>query len=101
MAVTVHTHESAGGEGDILAYDRFKTWAEVSLDGSLGALGTASLTFNAWMVMPMVHATISHITWVGHATDAADPDSPRLKLYNRNTSTSGTYDVDYYYLGAS
>lgn len=59
-----------------------------------------SLALTAWCLYPMFHSSGNSVMIVGHITDGADPDAPRLGLANISTSADETYDIDYRYLTA-
>jgi hypothetical protein len=98
MTVAVHTHETAD-EGDTLAQGGMVT-AVGSFSGTLSNGAQVGLLFaSGYMFFPMFYGTDATMILSGHATDANDADSPRMRIYNDN-STSESYAVDYEYIEA-
>lgn len=93
MAVEIHTHES-DPEGRTLGQQGLSTSA-VSISGSSGSNTEVNIALTAWCFFPMIYTSSRLIRLVGHATDAADPDSPRFRLY---FGTSGSYAIAYRHL---
>jgi len=92
MAVTVHTHESAG-EGGVLGVNGFDTGTS-SFTGTLTGSQTADIAMTAYCFFPMLASSqVMNIT--GHPTDAASPDSPRFTV-----AFAGTYYVDYKFINS-
>lgn len=72
--------------------------ATATAAGSISG-GAVSLTFNAYMFFPMIHATNFSMRVGGHGTDGASADAPRLMLID-SLSLDPDYDVDHRYVVA-
>ena len=72
-----------------------------SAAGSLISEGDKDeFTMNPYCFFPMIHASggAGTIAVSGHATDAADPDSPRMGMVGLANITNATWDVDWRYV---
>lgn len=89
--------EAAYGAGSI---DRtaLKT-TTASITGTIPASGRLGIVLSAFPFFPMIHdsGSVAEVNLSGHASDGANPDSPRFSFDN-NTAVSKSIDVDYRFI---
>ena len=91
--------EAALGSG-IVSRSKLKTAAVTSIAGSINSGSVANLTLTHYCFFPMIHGQDNKLRVIGHSTDGASADAPRLGFWNADASLTKTYDVDYRYVAA-